>query len=89
MSLADEVLAEHQKRECFCGCGDVGCPLCGDGWPCESVRLALSLKAAEQVVEAARKLTDEMLRADDERIFSRLFESVTEALAEYDKGGQG
>ena len=32
------------------------CSVCHDQWPCEPVRLALSLHAAEQVVEAARRV---------------------------------
>ena len=92
MSLADEVLATHVPHygtvdEPRPGSHCMGCY--NKPWPCIEFRLALSLQASEQVVVAARKLTDEMLRADDERIFSRLFESVTDALAEYDKGGQG
>lgn len=51
MSLADEVLAEHTKASL----GDY-CSVCHDQWPCEPVRLALSLHAAEQVVEAARRV---------------------------------
>ncbi len=83
MSLADEVLAKHVKAvfsaECDC---------CWKSWPCESVRLALSLQAAEQVVEAAR---DWHLRAYVEG-WCDCGEGLCEmaqALAEYDKGGQG
>jgi len=58
--------------------GDDGVP-----WPCESVRLALSLQAAENVVEAARQA----------RIFIQTiqpeYRELESALAEYDKGGQG
>lgn len=32
------------------------CGGCAGTWPCESVRLATKLKAAEQVVEAARRV---------------------------------
>ena len=48
MSLADEVLAEHTKASL----GDY-CSVCHDQWPCEPVRLALSLKTAEQALEVA------------------------------------
>jgi len=71
MSLADEVLAEHTKASL----GDY-CSVCHDQWPCEPVRLALSLHAAEQVVEAARRVY-------------RKGDNLTRALAEYDKGGRG
>lgn len=97
MSLVDEVLAEHtsqnaslppsqQRKHPWCEGpheGDDGVP-----WPCESVRLALSLQAAEQVVEAAR---DWHLRAYVEG-WCDCGEGLCEmaqALAEYDKGGQG
>lgn len=54
--LADEVLAEHVKDD-----PDPNWPAFPDrckkdwqSWPCESARLATKLRAAEQVVEAAR-----------------------------------
>lgn len=88
MSLADEVLAKHTKEyKPWSGVNHEGksCNRCGVPWPCESVRLALSLQAAEQVVEAARKWhyncggTPDL---PDDTEFYR-------ALAEYDKGDQG
>ena len=80
MSLADEVLAKHKLCDgCVTGCGR-HCRTCqhfwSNEWPCESVRLALSLQAAEQVVEAARRVY-------------RKGDNLTRALDEYDKGGQG
>ena len=53
MSLADEVLATHKS---IGAAWDDQCEKCGFRWPCESVRLALSLHAPEQVVEAARRV---------------------------------
>ena len=50
MSLVDEVLAKHGGDTYNCA----GCLPNFAVSPCESVRLALSLQAAEQVVEAAR-----------------------------------
>ncbi len=84
MSLADEVLARH-KPEPDSQAEYDNCSGCAGTWPCESVRLALSLQAAEQVVEAARKWhyncdgTPDL--PDDTEFYW--------ALAEYDKGGQG
>ena len=46
MSLADEVLAEHTKASL----GDY-CSVCHDAWPCEPLRLARSLKAAEDACQ--------------------------------------
>lgn len=91
MSLADEVLAEHTKEyRPWSGVNHEGksCNRCGVPWPCESVRLATSLRAAEQVVEAAREWH---LRAYVEG-WCDCGEGLCEmaqALAEYDKGGQG
>ena len=53
MSLADEVLAEHKAVPVMNGerCGE-----CEARFPCLPVRLATKLKAAEHVVEAAKKL---------------------------------
>lgn len=50
MSLADEVLAEHRPEPDSQAEYD-NCSGCGGTWPCESVWLALSLKAAEQALE--------------------------------------
>lgn len=79
MSLADDVLARHV--EAFCNlCKPTHsrgtCRVCfTEAWPCESVRLATQLRAAEQVVDAAEKVTDyfhddyeEVLRSLNERI---------------------
>jgi hypothetical protein len=54
MSLVDEVLVNHSDNA-----GSTFCYWCDGEWPCESVRLALSLRAAEQVVEAAREMLSE------------------------------
>ncbi len=52
MSLADEVLAEHKQW--------IGlhpwCVKCGVQFPCKYAQAALALRAAEQVVEVAKKL---------------------------------
>lgn len=84
MSLADEVLGRHVGHRD----AEEVCRLCDCQLPCESVRLALSLQAAGQVVEAAR---DWHLRAYVEG-WCDCGEGLCEmaqALAEYDKGGQG
>ena len=52
MSLADEVLARH-KPEPDSQAEYDNCSGCAGAWPCESVRLALSLKTAEQALEVA------------------------------------
>ena len=57
MSLVDEILAKHKLCDgCVTGCGR-HCRTCqhfwSNEWPCESVRLALSLKTAEQALEVA------------------------------------
>lgn len=84
MSLADEVLANHKAFECetlFCSNRPHGiCRICAKFWPCESVRLALSLKAAEHVVEAARG--HECPETNDS------YCDLAAALAEYDKGAK-
>ncbi len=49
MSLADEVLARHVGHRD----AEELCRLCDVQLPCESVRLALSLRAAEQALEVA------------------------------------
>ena len=49
MSLVDEVLAEHAKARL----GDY-CSVCHDQWICESVRLALSLRAADIAIESLK-----------------------------------
>lgn len=96
MSLADDVLARHV--EAFCNlCKPTHsrgtCRVCfTEAWPCESVRLATQLRAAEQVVEASRELG---------RIFhargkaplqpfaeTACIELVVRALAKYDKGAK-
>ena len=92
MSLADEVLAKHTKEyKPWSGINHEGksCNRCGVPWPCESVRLATKLKAADRVIEEVRELA---------RIFNArgkaplqpfaetaCIELVVEALAEYDK----
>lgn len=55
MSLVDEVLAKH-KPEPDSQAEYDNCSGCAGTWPCESVRLALALRAAEKVVEVAKKL---------------------------------
>lgn len=106
MSLADEVLANHIKD-------GADCLICMFPWPCAAVRLATQLRAAEHVVEAAKKLQrdyedevpayfaagnlghchanpplwDDPKRGSCGRCSAWM--SLTEALAEYDKGGQG
>lgn len=55
MSLADEVLAKHQRTYNEWREGGF-CSKCKEAFPCESVRLALALRAAEKVVEVAKKL---------------------------------
>ena len=90
MSLADDVLARHV--EAFCNlCKPTHsrgtCRVCfTEAWPCESVRLATSLRAAEKVVTAAQELA-----ADNERrgLHGAHVLKVKMRLAEYDKGGRG
>ena len=79
MSLADEVLANHIKD-------GADCLICMFPWPCAAVRLATQLRAAEQVVTAAREFhhaMNECCPCDDEG--DCLF---AVRLAEYDKGGR-
>lgn len=85
MSLADEVLATHRPEPDSQAEYD-NCSGCAGTWPCESVRLALSLHAAEQVVEAARDYHREY--EDGPGLFPDI-RPLAAALAEYDKGGQG
>lgn len=112
MSLVDEVLAKHQRTYNEWREGGF-CSKCKEAFPCESVRLALALRAAEKVVEVAKKLQrdyedevpadfaagnlghchanpplwDDPKRGSCGRCSAWM--SLTEALAEYDKGGQG
>lgn len=84
MSLVDEVLAKHTKEyKPWSGVNHEGksCNRCAGTWPCESVRLATKLKAAEHVVEAARG--HECPETNDS------YCDLAAALAEYDKEGQG
>ena len=90
MSLADEVLANHIKD-------GADCLICMFPWPCAAVRLATQLRAAEQVVEAARVAEQwascvncgAMGWQHRRRSHCTGFESrVTPALDEYDKGGR-
>lgn len=83
MSLADEVLVEHQPYTVQNG---EECLNCGRSWPCVEFRLATKLKAAEQVVEAARDYHREY--EDGPRLFPDI-RPLAAALAEYDKEGQG
>jgi sugar phosphate isomerase/epimerase len=89
MSLVDEVLVNHSDNA-----GSTFCYWCDGEWPCESVRLALSLRAAEQVVEAAREMLSESFivgggRRGGKTLFAERWAKCADALAEYDKGGQG
>lgn len=96
MSLADEVLAEHVKDD-----PDPNWPAFPDrckkdwqSWPCESARLATKLRAAEQVVEAARewKRMHTGLHTQGGETLKKQTRTRTDlidAVAEYDKGGQG
>ena len=94
MSLADEVLARHVGHRD----AEELCRLCDVQLPCESVRLATQLLAAEQVVEAARNAEQwascvncgAMGWQHHPRSRCTGFESrVTPALAEYDTKGTG
>ena len=85
MSLADEVLGRHVGHRD----AEEVCRLCDCQLPCESVRLALSLQAAEQVVEAARERLQECLCGDAYPKMCPSCQPLAAALAEYDKGGQG
>ena len=102
MSFADEILAKHTKEyRPWSGVNHEGksCNRCGVPWPCESVRLATKLKAAEHVVEAAREVVDTSMRAlitcafccsvIPQHLDDCPFAELKAALAEYDKGGQG
>ena len=84
MSLADEVLAKHTAVGCearACTNRPHGiCRVCAVFFPCESVQLATKLKAAEQVMEAARG--HECPETNDS------YCDLAAALAEYDKGGR-
>lgn len=83
MSLADEVLARH-KPEPDSQAEYDNCSGCAGTWPCESVRLATKLKAAERVVDWFRKNRGGTW--DDLRQEADCGEGP---LAEYDKEGQG
>ena len=83
MSLADEVLADHKPKS-WPGAAD-WCEWCTDKWPCEAVRLATQLRAAEQVVEAARPIIAAVFSPDD-WVPLPMSERLRDALAEYDKG---
>lgn len=88
MSLADDVLARHV--EAFCNLCEPThsrgtCRVCfTEAWPCEAVRLATQLKAAERVVDWFRKNRGGTW--DDLRQEADCGEGP---LAEYDKEGQG
>ena len=88
MSFADEVLAEHTKDEPDPNWPNFPerCAKDWELWPCEAVRLATSLRAAEKVVTAAQELA-----ADNERrgLHGAHVLKVKMRLAEYDKGGRG
>jgi hypothetical protein len=98
MSLVDEVLAKH-KPEPDSQAEYDNCSGCAGTWPCEYVRLATKLKAAEQVVEAARKVVDTSMRAlitcafcysvIPQHLDDCPFAELRDSLAEYDQGGQG
>lgn len=99
MSLADEVLANHTKDEPDPNWPNFPerCAKDWDLWPCAAVRLATQLRAAEQVVEAARNAEQwascvncgAMGWQHHPRSRCTGFESrVAPALAEYDKGGR-
>lgn len=77
MSLVDEVLAEHVRCHEACKHPLPECWICAMPWPCESVRLALSLRAADIAIENLKLHMPGICWA------------CNEALAEYDKGGQG
>ena len=99
MSLADEVLAEHVKDDPDWPVFPDRCKKDWQSWPCESVRLATKLKAAEQVVAAAREVVDTSMRAlitcafcysvIPQHLDDCPFAELKAALAEYDKGGRG
>ena len=76
MSLADEVLAEHIMTED----APFMCCDCWEGWPCEAVRLATQLRAAEQVVAAARNARETDCTHHSDPC------GLAAALDEYDKG---
>ena len=78
MSLADEVLADHKSKS-WPGAVD-WCEWCTDKWPCESVRLATQLRAAEQVVTAARNARETDCTHHSDPC------GLAAALDEYDKG---
>lgn len=76
MSLADEVLANHIKD-------GADCLICMFPWPCAAVRLATQLRAAEQVVAAARNARETDCTHHSDPC------GLAAALDEYDKGDQG
>ena len=73
MSLADEVLANHIKD-------GADCLICMFPWPCAAVRLATQLRAAEQVVAAARNARETDCTHHSDPC------GLAAALDEYDKG---
>ena len=73
MSFADEVLADHIRDG-----GD--CLICMFPWPCAAVRLATQLRAAEQVVAAARNARETDCTHHSDPC------GLAAALDEYDKG---
>ena len=75
MSLADEVLANHIKD-------GADCLICMFPWPCAAVRLATQLRAAEQVVAAARNARETDCTHHSDPC------GLAAALDEYDKGGR-
>lgn len=87
MSLADEVLAEHKPKS-WPGAAD-WCEWCTDKWPCEAVRLATQLRAAEQV---AAFLFDQSVQLTGNETHVRYvltLRGFADWLAEYDKGAKG
>jgi hypothetical protein len=93
MSLADDVLARHV--EAFCNLCEPThsrgtCRVCfTEAWPCEAVRLATQLRAAEQV---AAFLFDQSVQLTGNETHVRYvltLRGFADWLAEYDKGGQG
>ena len=89
MSFADEVLADHERSDepTNAASTDGGefedaysCLNCDMAWPCAAVRLATQLRAAEQVVEAARNARETDCTHHSDPC------GLAAALDEYDKG---
>lgn len=79
MSLADDVLANHTRD-------GADCLICMFPWPCEAVRLATQLRAAEQV---AAFLFDQSVQLTGNETHVRYvltLRGFADWLAEYDKG---